>query len=189
MVGGVVVIVAFVLLQRRVGSAPVFYATFRTAIRNGAPSEQALRRTSEFFARRPPFSLLTMEDIDYIVGVGADLTDPEEIGQIWAEVDKRRDVRILKSIRVPRGLHRQCAPWSRRGGCTTSSFFHFTAVRLIFSGLTDDDVTYLVYLFLAFPAALGDAVMEADARGDASMLTDRPDLQGFRDHVARARGV
>lgn len=53
MVGGVVfiLIVAFVLLQRRVGSAPVFYATYRVAIKNGATSEKALRRTIEFFAR------------------------------------------------------------------------------------------------------------------------------------------
>lgn len=131
-----------------------------------------------------------MEDIDYIVGVGAGLTDPEEIGQIWADVDKRRDVRILKSFvffadymdSVRRGHAEEAA--------LRAAFFHFTAGRLIFSGLTDDDLTYLVYLFLAFPAALGDAVMEADSRGDASMLTDRSDLQGFRDHVAaRVHGV
>jgi len=94
----VVVIAGYWFFVRRIGSKPVFIATYRNAMKLGNQTPaQALEHTIRFFGRRAPFDRLTQEDIEYIVKACTN-ADVVSMSEVWHECDKRGDVGLAKSF-------------------------------------------------------------------------------------------
>jgi hypothetical protein len=97
MLGGLtVVVIAIVWFLSRVRSLPVFYATYDYMLKETGSKQEALRAAISVFVKRPPFNILTDDDIESLVQVFAPLPYPQVLGRIFLEVDKSGDASVLK---------------------------------------------------------------------------------------------
>ena len=94
--GLTVVVIAIVWFLSRVRSLPVFYATYDYMLKETGSKQEALRAAISVFVKRPPFNILTDDDIESLVQVFAPLPHPQVLGRIFLEVDKSGDASVLK---------------------------------------------------------------------------------------------
>jgi hypothetical protein len=97
MLGGLtLLVIAIVWFLSRVRSLPVFYATYDYMLKETGSKKEALRAAISVFVKRPPFNILTDDDIESLVQVFAPLPYPQVLGRIFLEVDKSGDASVLK---------------------------------------------------------------------------------------------
>lgn len=169
----VAIIVAYLFLARRIGSKPVFIATYRSQMKigNKTPAE-ALEHTIRFFGRRAPFDKLTEEDIQYIV-TACDGADVISLSEVWHECDKRGDVRLAKSFAFFMDYEQRQAQGGSIEDALVGTMKFYIQGKPWFDSLTEEDMRMWAKTFAPIPAAVGDAFVEVDGLRDGALLKDK----------------
>ena len=90
----VILVAAFVFMQSKLRSNPVFLASYRREYERSGSREQALRWAISMFTRRSPFNRLTQTDIDRLVEI-FETHDPSVLAELFHNADRAGDLSTL----------------------------------------------------------------------------------------------